>query len=161
MALPGIASFDDYGGEKQDYSPPEDVTTDRSAAEINPAFADVAAMTRMIPRAYVAFTADGGGPACTIVDSDAVWGNATAVLPVLTYNGDGDYTVEWPSTIVDELGNTVSVNLRRGMAQTEDLGFVGQVIRVSATEMRVMVYNANTGYMAAWDPTGPITLTVW
>lgn len=144
--LPDKATFSDYGGEKQDYAAPEDPTTDRSAAEMNPAFCDVAAMTRMIPRAMVEFYYSGG--VATIVDHDAVWGNSDSVKPTVTRLSAGRYRVEFPATVVDALGDTYSVNLKRGWANTEDgaVGLVASATWVTPTRFVVACINVNGTY---------------
>jgi hypothetical protein len=116
--LPSAATYDSYGGEKADYSPVEDTTTDRSADHEDEAFADVAAMTRMIPRAYVAFTTNG--TTCSVVDHDAVWGNDVSVRPTVVRTALGIYTITWPSAVTDARGASRSINLRRGLANVED-----------------------------------------
>ena len=146
--LPEIATFSDYGGEKQDYSAPEDPTTDRSADEMNPALADVAAGTRTAVRAYVEFRANP--PNCDLVVHDAVWGNSIPVAPVLTYNGAGDYTVTFPASITDALGATKVVNLRAGWANVDDLGFtlIATARKISANSFHVAVMDISSGAYA-------------
>ena len=53
MTLPNKASYATYGGEKVAYSPAVDPLTDYTAAQLNEALSDAAAMTAMVPRAYV------------------------------------------------------------------------------------------------------------
>src|SRR4051812_11244544 len=106
--LPNSASYSTYGGEKTDYQPVEDPTTDRSADEVDEALADTSAMTRMIPRAFVTFQTNG--TTCTVVAHDAVWGNDVSVAPTVTRIGLGAYDVTWPTTVTDARGNVRAVN---------------------------------------------------
>ncbi len=153
--LPSPASYDTYGGEKVDYQPAEDPTTDRSADQEDEAFADLSAATRMVARAYVAFTTNG--TTCTVTDSDAVWGNGTP--PTVSRTGAGAYTVTWPVTVTDARGNSRGVNLRRGHGNNEDAGYSMAVARSSPNVFAVTVTKISTA--AATDPPGVMVALAW
>ena len=108
MTLPAQADYTStYGGELADYAPVEDPTTDRSAAQVNAALCDVSMMTRTAIRAWCIFTA-AASP--VIVSHDAVWGNSNAVAPTVTQDGSpGSYFIEWPTSVTDPRGSTVSL----------------------------------------------------
>jgi hypothetical protein len=124
--LPGIATLQGYGGALLDYSPPVDPTTDPSAAGRNPAFADIAAMTHVAPRAFARFALSGTVLAPVLLAHDETWnnGNPANVAPVVARAGVGIYTVTWPATVFDEIpagmpGSSPAgfpVNLRGGWA---------------------------------------------
>ena len=162
MALPDIASFSDYGGEKQDYSAPEDPTTDRSAAEVNPAFADVAAGTRTAIRAFVQFSFNGA--TLDLIAHDSVWGNGVSVEPTLAVAATGKFRVTFPSSVVDALGETHAVNLRAGWANIENVGthiYDVQVAKVSPTTFTVIVVKLDNAPPVIANPaTELITLFV-
>lgn len=151
--LPSPSTFSSYGGEKADYSPVEDPATDRSAAETNAAFADVAAMTRTIARAFCSFTYDG--TSCTVVEHDAVWGSGGA--PAVERTGAGNYIVDWPATVTDALGEVQNVSLRRGLASVEDVGWQAVVTREGPNRIRVRAYDIHHGTV---DDPGSATITV-
>jgi hypothetical protein len=113
--LPGVDDFSSYGGEKADYEPVEDPTTDLSADHWNLVAANVAAMTPTATRAWVAFTGHATTPADPASNvHGAVWGDAALVKPTVTKGGTGIYNITWPTTITDALGVSHTVNLRRG-----------------------------------------------
>lgn len=156
--LPNPASYDTYGGEKVDYQPAEDPTTDRSADQEDEAFADVSAMTRMVARAYVAFTTNG--TTCTVIDSDAVWGGSSSPAPLsITRTGAGAYTITWPASITDARGNTQNVSLRRGLGNTEAAGFAMAVARSAPNVFTAAVRTLDTN--TATDPSGVMIVVVW
>jgi hypothetical protein len=159
MALPDKSTFDTIGGEIIDFSAVEDPNTDLAGAFNSEARADVAAMTRMIPRAFVAFVVTG---TCPVVEHDAVWGNSLAVAPTVAYVSVGLYTVTWPTTVTDARGIIHSLNLRRGMANVDSPGLFASVKRVAANVFSIQAYDAqgpSAGDPAS--PTEPVTLIVW
>jgi len=139
--LPNIASYSTYGGEKQNYSPVVDPTTDLDAGEDNEARSDVACLTVMSPRAYVAFTYTSG-TGVTVVESNAVWGNTTP--PTVTRTGTGVFTITWPTTITDPRGNTQSVNLRRGWGNVEATVNSASVVRTGPNTVTCNIFVAGT-----------------
>lgn len=159
MALPDKSTFASLGGEITDFSAVEDPNTDLAGAFNSEARADNAAMTRMIGRAFVAFTVNG---TCPVVEHDAVWGNNLAVAPTVAYVSTGLYTVTWPSTVTDARGVVRALNLRRGLANVDSLGMFASVKRVAANVFSVQAYDAqgpSAGDPAS--PTEPVTLIVW
>ena len=116
MALPDSATLSDtYGGPYTNADPVQDPTTEVNDDEFNEALADIAACTRMVGRAWVSFigvTYTSGTQSIATEDHDAVWGASGAVEPVVTQTATGIYTVTWPATVDDELGNTKTLNIR-------------------------------------------------
>lgn len=111
--LPEIDSLETYGGEKSNYAPVEDSSTDESADHRNLYAMNVAAMTQTAIRAWCRFV----GHAVTPTDPTsnvhgAVWGNGSGVKPTVARTGSGTYTITWPSTVTDELNEDHTVNLR-------------------------------------------------
>jgi hypothetical protein len=117
MTLPAIDTLDNYGGEKEDYASVEDPTTDRAAADANQAYASVAMMTRTVCRAWLRFTGDATTP--VLLDWDAVWKGSTVTDPVIAQIATGIYTITWPATVQDELGETHTLNLQAASCSTE------------------------------------------
>ena len=115
---PDSLSYSDLGGTKLEYTAPIDTSTDRSADEVNLAFAAVSAMSRTSPRAWVKFSVSGAG-ALTLVDWDAVWKAGTVTPPVLTLVTTGKITITLPATVLDEQGAEHSLNLKAGFASIE------------------------------------------
>jgi hypothetical protein len=103
--LPGVASLASYGAALNDYSSPKDATTDRSAAAVNPAFGDVAAMTHTAPRAWVRFKLNGSSAPTLPVSNahDEMWNNGNNAAPVPARTNTGIYTVTFPGTVFDEI----------------------------------------------------------
>jgi len=159
MALPDKNIYNNLGGELTDYQPAEDPTTDLAAAADDDARSDVAAMTRIIVRAYVVFTVSGS--TCTVVDQDSVWGNSLAVLPTIVRNSAGNYTITWPATVMDARGLSHALNLRRGHGNVEPGAnvFVPQVS--IPTPNTALVVTSRSSTEAAADPSTAIVVTVW
>lgn len=106
---PESLSYNDLGGTKTEYSAVVDTSTDRSAEEVNLAFAATAALTRTSIRAFVKFSINESGRP-TIVAWDAVWKGATTTPPNISYEELGNYLVTFSSTVSDEQGGTHAVN---------------------------------------------------
>lgn len=159
MALPESAAYSTYGGAKANYAPVEDYTTDEDAADRNRYVSDVAGMTHTICRAWRAFV----GHATTPTDPtsnvfDNVWGNDLADKPTVARTGAGVYTVTYPTSIVDDNGVTVSLNLRRAWACVE--GTTAYITTASATSPNVITVRIFDAAGAANDAVGA-TITVF
>ena len=113
MTLPDVDTFiTTYGGVRSDAAMPViDPTTDRSAAGMNSFLLTVAALTRVVPRAYVTITL-GGSPVLvkTRGTYDAVWG--TNYVPLVARIGTGHSQVTFPTTVLDAEWNSHVVNIR-------------------------------------------------
>lgn len=129
--LPSASDFSTFGGLKQDYTEIVDPLTDRSAEEINAAFATLSSATRTSLRCYCQFTGSASTP--TIDIHNAVWGNSISVIPILSRTGTGAFTVSFPASVVDSLGQTQSVNLIMGWGNVE-----------SSSDQRVNVVKVNS-----------------
>lgn len=151
MPLPNSDSFDTYGGSKSDFTTVVDPTTDRSAAEVNAAFASVASMTRTVTRAYLQFT---GASTSFVVPNyhNSNWGSSLSVIPIIQRSTTGVFDITFPATVVDELGATQALNLTMGWGNIEGdtLAFI-QVTKVTSNVFRVNLYD-NT--LAASDLVG-------
>lgn len=117
MTLPTSDSFDTYGGTKTDFSSVVDPTTDRSAAEVNTAFASMSCASRTSIRGYMQFLGHAATPVLNY--HNAHWGSSLAVIPVVSRNSTGNYTVTFPSTVTDPLGVVQSINLIAGQVSLE------------------------------------------
>lgn len=141
MALPENSAIGDYGMPVSDYLVEvTDATTDQPADGASQQAADTAAMTRTCVRAWCTFTGHATTP--VLVSHDAVWG--TSVAPVVAHTGAGTYTVTWPATVTDSLGETYSVNIRCPLKPDvggSTLAFA-QCTATSANVVTVYTFNA-------------------
>lgn len=150
MPLPDLDSFDTVGGELAEYTAPTDSTTDLPGGADNNARANVAAMTRMMPRAYAVFLYNGS--TVTIVEFDAVWGNDPLYKPTPARTSAGVFTLTYPATVPNArpaLG-TSSLNIRRGHGQVEN--GPGLQVCVERTSANVATARVFLG-IGATDPT--------
>jgi hypothetical protein len=140
VALPGKATLaDTYGGPYANERPVEDNTTEVDAPFFNEMAADAAATTRTAVRAWVAFagtTYTAGDQVIAVVDHDAVWGASGAVEPDIIQNPAGTYTITWPATVDDELGETHTLDIQLPLQPT--------LITATLMDVRVSAYTANT-----------------
>ncbi len=141
MTLPAASDFASYGGLKEDFTTIVDPLTDRSAAEVNPAFADTASMTRTCVRAYLQFTGSTGELSPNFHNS--VWGSSVGVIPILVYSATGVYLLSFPEEVVDGVGETQSLNLSLGWGAVEGdtLGHV-TVTKTGPSTFTVSTFNA-------------------
>ena len=125
MTLPKGDYLAGYCSSLVSAQPITDPTTDRSEEAASEAYASVAAMTHTAIRSWCQFrfhVDNKGEKKLELKQHDAVWGNASAVAPVLTHEGPGIFTLTWPTSIVDELGDTQSVNTRTAWTSVFDGG---------------------------------------
>lgn len=115
MTLPDVDDLNTVGGAKSNYHAVEDPTTDEDAAHRNIAFANAVAMTQTLPRAWARITLAATTGAMVRVAHAAVWGNSLGVAPTPARTSTGLFTLTWPTTVVDPLGVTRTLNLRGAM----------------------------------------------
>lgn len=154
--LPDSSSFTDFGGNKLDYTAPVDPTYDRSAAEVNGVFCNVAEMSRSVSRGFVRFV---GGSSPTLSSWDANWKGATATLPIVAHSSTGVYTITFPSTVSDESGSashTVNIRCVKGGLEGTTFGFVNS--SASANVITVDTAKISGGFAA--DDLSGVTICV-
>lgn len=157
--LPGVDSLETYGGEKDNYAPIEDTTTDEDAAHRNLYASNVAGMTQTISRAMCRFV----GHATTPTDPAsnvhfAVWGNDVSVKPAVAHSSTGVYTITWDSTVTDALGEDHSVNLATGWANVEGSTLYHAQVTITAPNVATVYVFNSAG--AANDAVG-VTISVF
>ena len=153
MSLPPDSlSYSDLGGTKTDYTAPVDSSTDRSATEVNAAFAATAAMTRTSIRCWIKFSTNGAG-APTLVSWDASWKGGTTTPPTIALSATGKYLITFPATVLDEQAVSHSVNLQ---AVTGNISAASDVIG-SAYLPKPMILTANT--VRLWVHSGTVAVT--
>lgn len=151
--LPDSASYEQFGGDIEDYSKVVDPLTDLPAEAGNESRADTAQCTRMVGRAYVSFS-DAG----VVSEHDAVWGKTLAVKPLVEVLSAGRYQITWPSSVVDARNVTRSVNLRVGFPSLTSPGFVAAPNKTAPNVFVFYVYSMATGTYA--NPGGTMSLMV-
>jgi len=154
MSLPpDTLSYSDLGGTKIEYSAPVDTSTDRSAAEVNLAFAATAEMTRTSLRTWFKFRVNGSG-APTLVSWDASWKGGTVTPPTFALIATGKYTVTLPATVLDEQGVSHSINLQ---AVTASICKSTDAVIGATYLLEPMILTANT--IRLWVSTGAAAVT--
>lgn len=162
MGTPDVTDAAAYGmptgGFKNGESlAPVDTTTDQDAAAASVALNDIAQMTHTADRAWVRFTA-GASPVVVATNGhDAMWGSLSGVKPVPLKTATGTWTLTWPTTVQDQLGNTHTTNLRKARAFVE--GSVLKFVQCVRTAPNVITVYGFTTAFAADDLTG-ITILV-
>lgn len=136
--LPGKMSYAEVGGTKVDYAPVVDPTTDRSAAEINNAFASAAALTRTSIRFWARFATDnsGDGYLAEANSWDSVWKTNSPSNPIIAHPSTGKYTVTLPTIVKDEQQNDQTLTFLTGWGQVEGDTFYH--VQVSVTDGHVL-----------------------
>jgi len=158
MTLPDVDDLDALGGAFSDYDNVEDPTTDLGAAFYNKNNANTAMLTQTAPRAFCTFV--GGAvpadPGTGFVHA-AVWGGAAPVKPTVTNIGVGEYEIDWPASVNDELAVAHTVNLRRGITSVEGgTPYITTTTITAANQATVRIFDA-TGTPS----NGAGTFTVW
>lgn len=145
MPLPSVDAFSSFVtvDELTDFAPVTDPTTDVPASAMNILMANSAMSSRMMPRAYVVWQWDGA--AVEIIEHDAVWGNSFAVQPTVVHSSTGLYTITWPATVADALGDNHNINLKRLLAPnvTGTTMYHATCQRTGANTGVVRVYNTS------------------
>lgn len=144
--LPGYSqTLDDFGGVKINYAPVADPETDIDADEWNQLSNDVVMLGRMGCRAYVEVdpTADGYLSGCS-----AQWQNAsTTYAPTVSCDSNKVWTITFPSTVVDELGNSKSLRLRQAWVsiayEAGNTAYGAWVTLLTESTVEVRLHQAN------------------
>lgn len=160
MTLPAVDSLSTVGGAKENYAPVEDSTTDENAEHRNIYAANATAMTQTLCRAIYRFKGKASSPPddATASIHFSVWGNDVSVKPTTARTGTGVFTITYPATVDDELGETHSTNLISGWGNAESSTFYHvQVAITSPNVATVYVFDAAG---AATDAVG-VTIAVF
>lgn len=110
-----------------DYLPVTDPTTDQTAGQnntgnpgANQQMTSTAAMTHTSRRCWARFLGNATTPTIAVSNGhDAHWGSGSPVKPTVAHTGTGTYTMTWPATVTDALGQSHTVNLRWAKVQVE------------------------------------------
>lgn len=122
MTFPSKDTIGTYGGVLNDYAPVVDASTDRPASGVNQAYGSVAAMTHNAPRAFcrlVLAATTGALALASPYPHDAAWGNSVGVQPTLARTSAGVFTITWPASVTDEIGNSQAVSFRYAIGALE------------------------------------------
>lgn len=153
MAFPSVDAVQTYGGPFANSAPVVDPTTDQDAAAYNAHAASTAAMTATCGQAWARFVtaATTGAMALAASNSNnAAWGNAPAQRPTLARSALGVFTVTWPTTIVDGVGVTQTVNLRRVASVLIEGATLSGFAQAAVTSGNVVtVYTFTTAFAAS------------
>jgi hypothetical protein len=148
--LPNKTTPANYGLPKSNFDYVVDPNTEIDVlTEYEPLVVDVSALTYVAPRAWIRVNADSSAP--TIVSHSAMWGDANGVVPTLTRNATGNYTVSW-ATAYNDMNPTParqtsrSVNFLGAQATREDTA--GFIRAFPATANTVNVFTSNATNVA-------------
>lgn len=162
--LPAIDTLDTLGGELENAHAVMDPVTDLDAPADNASRGNVAMLTHTGIRAMRSFVG-GVAPADPVegLVHDAMWLRHTPTLAEVTHFGVGIYDVEWPETVLDELGEEHALNLRAGAAwATGATPYLVQASKLPATNAwRVYVWKFVAGVPTLTDDAAPVTVAVW
>ncbi len=160
--LPTSSTFDDFGGTIQDYSTPENLSTQWSAAESNPMRASVAAMTPTCFRVIVTFYIDGYATP-QITDVQANWDVANSSAPSISYTGVGRYNLLCPSLVLDLQGEPQNLNLLGGVANVDVAnvnGWFASIQRVSGVSFNIFVWSSVDGALEDLPNDSPVEIFI-
>ena len=155
MTFPDVDTIDNYGGALVNVAPVEDPTTDRDAGAMNSALESVAQMTHTAARAWCRVVLGTSAALAAANGNDAGWGTTTP--PVPAHSTTGVYTITWPATVTDALGNQHSLNLRTASASIEGATF--GFAQANVTSANVVTVNTANAAGSANDLSG-VTILV-
>ena len=151
--LPETTDIYELGGVLANAWPVEDPTTDMDAGADNKSRSNVAMMSNTAIRGWVRFTSAASTVAMLLVAHNAVWGNGASVVPTLARTGVGIFTVTFPTTVLDPLGVSHTVNIRAAWMNSRGGSsfFQGECIPTSANVATIYIA---TGAGVASDAAG-------
>jgi len=149
--LPAAVSYAQLGGEKQDYQPIVDPTTDTPAAVNNAVKLLSAQSSRVVPRAWVAFGAlPGDDP--FVDDSETVWDAPPSPTPPNIQRvgpGQGNYSITFPASVTVD-GVVIPLNLRFAIPTTTKPGCTVHAVVASPNQITLKHYE--DGAIVTSDP---------
>ncbi len=159
--LPDILSYDELGGNKQNYAPVEDIATDRDASEVNNAFCAVAEMSATSVQTWLNISL-GTDPqiADGYISWQAQWKTATPTPPVITRMGVGIINIEFPAEVQDAKLEGDLHTLSFNTVQTSFLntrGFIETII-MAGNQLQISLYDTSD---TPSDFTSGDVLVVW
>lgn len=142
--FPDSSTIEDFGGSFENYTDPEDPTTDLDASFFNQMSSDVSCMTVTAPRAFVTFVGHATTPSDPLTGfvHAAGWGSSPSVKPVVTHVSTGRYLITFPATVNDPLAVTKTLNFRRAIAQVECGGTIKHACAERTSANTITVYTA-------------------
>lgn len=141
--FPNRPGRDDFGATMEDALLVENPKQDISAFIFNLSFWQLAGLSRVSPRAVIAFTVDAV-PAVDGVPFQALAWDPEALLPalVIVRTGVGIYQIPFAATYPDETGTQRATALIGGFAT---------VLGISALEAKINMVNPNTAEVRVFD----------
>jgi len=139
----------------EDFSFQVDPETDVRATVIEKIGVEISAMSQTIGRAMVEVDAS----ASDIIAHRAVWGNKAGVIPTLTKNGTGDFTLTWDSSY-DDLNPTAS----KRVSHSPNFQLAGGTINDLVAGCIAVGFTANTVRVKTFTHAGAAAdydFTVW
>ena len=167
LVLPSISDLASFGGPKSNLTQVVDPVTDEDADDRNAAFANAAAVSHTLWRAWCSFYADNPptDPVGTV--HDAVWGGDVSVKPTVARTSAGLFTVTWPATITDLFAQSQSVSMRGSGALVNFAG-TGGIVPHAITErnaspnvVTVRLYDLASGTPATPVDAASVLITVF
>lgn len=143
-----------------DAQPVEDPSTELAAPYYSRIAEDVAQCTRTAKRAIIVFTTSAASPA-NVVRVQTCWGDTLSYAPVVTRTGAGLYTLTFPASFFDGLGESETVSFFSAKGEVSSLTEDGYVrCTVTGAVINVVVRNSSTN--AASDFTaGTTEVVIW
>jgi hypothetical protein len=120
---------------------------------------DLAQLTRPALKAHFSFTTSGSNGARTASNVYTLWGNGASYAPTITRTGTGVYTIVWPASFSNELGETETLSFTKAHASLASSTIVGFAQLVGAGASWTL-YGLTTGAVAS-DLTAGTQLDVW
>ena len=148
-----------YGGEKTDADPVEDPTTDLAASDWNQLINDAAQMTRTAAKVILQFPTISTETNTTPSATKTQWGSGASYYPTtVARSGTGAYTITYPASFVNELGDTETVSFWEATGSVSSATVYGHVqCTASGAVITLKVFDAAG---AAVDVTNGTTITV-
>jgi hypothetical protein len=103
-------TFSDFGGLKVDYDEIENPNTDRTADEVNKAFASIASSCSVIPD-YVIVLRGVSDADLAVVFVRSQYPNISVDDISITFGEDGLYYINLPSTVITNMGVTKTTSI--------------------------------------------------
>jgi hypothetical protein len=164
MPLPDVDSLATAGGAVQDYSSVIDGTRERPAAGANAGFLDATSATHTVPRTQMRVQSKGTGTP-VILFHDEPFNNAQNPAPTVQRNGVGSWSLIYANgtsggTVLDELGNTHTLNLQTAVCTPEGVPLLC-CVGISAPNILGLSFFNAVGASTTVDPPNGAVFNVW
>lgn len=158
-------SFSDFGGIKTDYDEIEDISTDRTAQEVNQCFASVAASCTIVPNYIIVLNCITSTDNLVVAHVRSQYPNVSVSDITCVADGDsGLFYVTLPTSVIDQMGATITTSIEfAGSNYNKSIdGYIRDVsLSTDTNVINVQCYIPDSGSNESFRVGDQLIINIW